>query len=64
MPPCPFCQIPRERIVLENDLAFAIRDGYPISPGHTLVIPKRHVGPFFKIRDDIGSTSFMSSHFA
>jgi diadenosine tetraphosphate (Ap4A) HIT family hydrolase len=24
-----------------------IRDGYPISPGHTLIIPKRHTGSFF-----------------
>ena len=26
-----------------------IRDGYPISPGHTLIIPKRHVGSFFEL---------------
>lgn len=49
MPTCPFCQLPPERIVLANDLAFAIRDGFPISPGHTLVIPRRHVGSFFEI---------------
>jgi diadenosine tetraphosphate (Ap4A) HIT family hydrolase len=40
---CPFCTLPAARIVASNDLAMAIRDGYPISPGHTLLIPKRHV---------------------
>lgn len=51
MSACPFCQIPPERVVLANDLAFVIRDGYPISPGHTLVIPRRHVGSFFEISE-------------
>ncbi len=47
-PPCPFCSLPRDRIVLESELGLAFRDGYPVSPGHTLVIPKRHVGSFFE----------------
>ncbi|MDF2446509.1 MAG: putative cell-cycle regulation histidine triad protein [Moraxellaceae bacterium] len=51
MPTCPFCQIPPERVALENDLAFVIRDGFPISPGHTLIIPRRHVGSFFEISE-------------
>jgi len=29
-------------------LALVIRDGYPISTGHTLVIPKRHTGSWFE----------------
>lgn len=29
-----------------------IRDGYPISPGHTLIIPRRHVGSFFDLFPD------------
>ncbi len=32
---------------MANNLAIAIRDGFPVSPGHTLVIPKRHVATFF-----------------
>lgn len=47
--PCPFCTLPAERIIDSNDLALVIRDGYPISPGHTLVIPKRHIGSWFEI---------------
>ena len=49
MKPCPFCTLPPERIIDSNDLALVIRDGYPVSPGHTLVIPKRHLGSWFEI---------------
>lgn len=49
MPPCPFCTLPPERIVHANALAVAVRDAYPVSPGHTLVIPRRHVGSFFEL---------------
>lgn len=45
---CPFCQIPACRVLFQNDLAVAVRDAYPISPGHTLVIPIRHVASFFE----------------
>ena len=29
-----------------------VRDGFPISPGHTLIIPKRHVGSFFELEPE------------
>jgi diadenosine tetraphosphate (Ap4A) HIT family hydrolase len=45
---CPFCTLPPERIVVSGKLAFVIRDGFPISPGHTLVIPHRHIGSWFE----------------
>ena len=52
---CPFCEIAaeadHERIIAQNDLAFVIRDGYPVSQGHTLIIPKRHVGSFFEVTE-------------
>ena len=38
---CPLCQRAPQAIA-ENDLAVAIRDNFPISSGHTLVIPRRH----------------------
>jgi len=47
--PCPFCTLPAGRVVEENDLALLILDGYPVSPGHSLIIPKRHVGSFFEV---------------
>ncbi len=37
----PFLSIPEDYHVAQNDLAFAIRDRFPVSPGHTLVIPRR-----------------------
>ncbi len=46
---CPFCSIPRERFILSNARGFAIRDGFPVTPGHTLIIPKRHVGSYFDL---------------
>jgi diadenosine tetraphosphate (Ap4A) HIT family hydrolase len=50
-PPCPFCSLPADRVVHQSPLAYVIRDGFPISPGHTLIIPRRHVGSFFDVTD-------------
>lgn len=44
---CPFCTVPRDRILFESESGLVIRDAYPVSPGHTLVIPKRHVASLF-----------------
>ena len=38
-----FLSIPPDVWVASNDLAFAVRDIHPVSPGHTLVIPRHHV---------------------
>lgn len=46
---CPFCTLPPERIITTNRTGVVIGDGFPISPGHTLVIPHRHVGSFFEL---------------
>lgn len=43
----PFLQRPRSEWVASNDLAFAIRDKYPVTPNHTLVIPKRVAATWF-----------------
>lgn len=39
---CPFCEEIAHRVFLGNDQAVAIRDAFPASELHTLVIPKRH----------------------
>ena len=44
---CLFCAIPPERIIARNALAYAIRDGFPVTPLHTLIIPNRHVADYF-----------------
>lgn len=46
--PCPFCTLPAERILHENDDAVWILDIHPVSPGHSLIVPKRHVESFFE----------------
>ena len=50
--PCPFCALPAGRIVHARESAVVIRDGFPVSPGHSLVIPRRHVSSFFEVTDD------------
>jgi diadenosine tetraphosphate (Ap4A) HIT family hydrolase len=46
--PCLFCKDPRG-VSLERELAYSARDSYAASPGHTLVIPRRHVASFFEL---------------
>ncbi len=47
---CPFCTLLPDRIISESDYTVTIRDGYPVSQGHTLIIPKRHVQSFFQLK--------------
>jgi diadenosine tetraphosphate (Ap4A) HIT family hydrolase len=46
---CPFCTLDPERIISETRLTITIRDGFPVSSGHTLILPKRHVASFFEL---------------
>jgi diadenosine tetraphosphate (Ap4A) HIT family hydrolase len=46
---CLFCDIKPERVIAENRLCYAIRDGHPVTPLHTLVISKRHVAAYFDL---------------
>ncbi len=45
---CLFCEAERSRVA-ENELAFAIRDGFPVTPLHTLIIPLRHAATYFDL---------------
>jgi diadenosine tetraphosphate (Ap4A) HIT family hydrolase len=49
---CPFCSVAASRIIDSVVDAFAIFDAYPASPGHTLIIPRRHVASVFDLRED------------
>ena len=53
--PCPFCQFIsgeiEKPILFQNDSGFVVRDGFPITDGHTLIIPKQHIGSFFDITE-------------
>src|SRR3974377_1553941 len=46
---CPFCSLPKERIWLESTHCLAFLDGFPITEGHALVIPRRHVESAFDL---------------
>ena len=46
-PACPFCHLSKEQIILENELALAFYDKYPVQQGHMLIIPKRHAPTYF-----------------
>ena len=46
---CIFCEMPSERVIAENELAYAILDAFPVTEGHTLIIPKRHVSDYFSL---------------
>lgn len=45
--PCVFCTLPTERILGENEHVVWILDAHPVSPGHSLIVPKRHIESFF-----------------
>jgi diadenosine tetraphosphate (Ap4A) HIT family hydrolase len=48
---CPFCFLPADRVVVENGSAVAIFDGFPVTLGHGLVIPRRHAETFFDLTE-------------
>ena len=52
MKDCIFCSLEASRIEDENKLFLVIKDLYPVTKGHTLIIPKRHVPSFFELTDE------------
>ena len=46
--PCLFCT-DAKGVSLQNELAYSARDSYAVSPGHSVVIPRRHVAEFFDL---------------
>ena len=45
---CPFCNLETE-IIIESENSFAIFDGFPVSEGHALIIPKHHCSNYFEL---------------
>jgi diadenosine tetraphosphate (Ap4A) HIT family hydrolase len=45
---CPFCAPPASRVFYRNDVVVGIWDGYPVSRGHALLVPHRHVPTWFE----------------
>ena len=53
---CVFCSPPAAGVFLRNGLAFALWDGFPVTPLHALIIPRRHVVYYFDMtRDEVAA---------
>ncbi len=48
---CLFCNIEKSKIVSENDFFIVVRDNYPVTELHTLIISKRHTASYFELED-------------
>ena len=48
---CPFWTLKYNPVRAESELTLFLRDGFPVSPGHTLVVPGRHVASFFEVTE-------------
>lgn len=50
---CPFCTLnSKVKVLAETREAMAILDSFPVNPGHTLIIPRRHVASYFDLTSD------------
>ena len=50
---CPFCDPDIDRIFYDSDPRFlCLWDGFPVSPGHALIVPRRHVETWFEATSD------------
>lgn len=52
MSTCVFCELDESRVFLENELACALWDAFPITDLHVLVIPRRHAEDYFALTKD------------
>lgn len=50
--PCIFCELAQRELIAENDLAAAFFDGFPVSKGHALIVPKRHAATCFDLTEE------------
>lgn len=46
---CPFCKVSGNKVIAEFKSVVAIEDKHPVTPGHLLVIPSRHINDFFSM---------------
>ncbi len=62
---CLFCtlSISGDRVIFDHPDCYAIRDGFPVTEGHTLIIPKRHVESYFDLnKDEVLAVNEMIQH--
>src|SRR5262245_7200510 len=51
-PACPFCSPPLDRLFHQGRLVLGLWDQFPVSPGHALIIPRRHVASWFDATEE------------
>ena len=49
---CLFCNKAKQKIIYTSNFFFVVRDSYPVTKLHTLIIPHRHVSNFFDLYSD------------
>ena len=47
---CLFCNKAKQKIIYSSKLNFVVRDSYPVTKHHSLIIPHRHVSNFFELQ--------------
>lgn len=50
---CPFCNVSLGRIIFADQELYALWDDYPVSPGHALIAPRKHIIDWFHATDEI-----------
>ena len=50
--PCLFCNTEESGFTIQNELAYASYDTYPVSTFHCLIIPKRHIKDYFELTNE------------
>jgi diadenosine tetraphosphate (Ap4A) HIT family hydrolase len=51
MSECVFCALPETDILVQNEMARAFSDKFPVNKGHVLIIPKRHIASLFDLTE-------------
>lgn len=49
---CPFCNLEINNILLQNDFSISTSDAFPVSKGHSLIVPRRHISSIFDATED------------
>lgn len=49
---CPFCEPEADRVWFDNDLGIVLRDAFPLTQGHVLVVPRRHVARIAELSEN------------
>ena len=49
---CLFCNKKKQKIIYSNKFIYVVRDSFPVTKYHSLIIPHRHVSNFFDLNND------------